>query len=67
MLNLTLTRHPGEALIIEIPAGEQMEVTALVLKGSQARISTDAGSVELMAAGAIGAVPSDLDLSGFAE
>jgi len=39
---LILTRRPGETLIIETPAGEQIAVTALSVKGNQVRIGTDA-------------------------
>ena len=36
------TRRAGETLIIETPAGERIEVTALGLKGNQVRIGTQA-------------------------
>jgi len=39
---LILTRRPGESLIIELPTGEQIEVTVLSIKGNQVRIGTDA-------------------------
>ena len=39
---LILTRRPGETLIIETPAGEQIQVTALGMKGNQAQIGIDA-------------------------
>ena len=39
---LILTRRPGETLIIETPAGEQIKVTVLQVKGSQVRIGTQA-------------------------
>jgi carbon storage regulator len=41
---LVLTRRPGETLIIELPTGEQIEVTVLEVKGNQVRIGTDAPS-----------------------
>jgi len=39
---LILTRRPGESIMIEIPAGERIEVTVLGVKGNQVRIDTDA-------------------------
>jgi carbon storage regulator len=39
---LILTRRPGETLIIETPAGEQITVTVLQVKGNQVRIGTAA-------------------------
>ena len=39
---LILTRRPGETLIIETPAGKQIKVTVLEVKGNQVRIGTDA-------------------------
>jgi len=39
---LILTRRPGETLIIELPTGEQIQVTVLSIKGNQVRICTDA-------------------------
>jgi len=39
---LILTRRPGETLIIETPAGEQIKVTVLHVKGNQVRIGTEA-------------------------
>jgi len=39
---LVVTRRPGETLIIETPAGEQITVTVLEVKGNQVRIGTDA-------------------------
>jgi carbon storage regulator len=39
---LILTRRPGETLIIETPAGEQITATVLGTKGNQVRIGTDA-------------------------
>jgi carbon storage regulator len=39
---LILPRRPGETLIIETPAGEQITVTVLGVKGNQVRIGTDA-------------------------
>jgi len=47
---LILTRRPGETLIIESPAGEQIKVTVLGIKGNQVRIGT--------------AAPDDMGLSG---
>jgi len=39
---LALTCRPGENPIIELPTGEQIDITALEVKGKQVRISTDA-------------------------
>jgi len=39
---LVLTRRLGETLINELPAGEQIQVTVLSIKGNQVRIGTDA-------------------------
>jgi carbon storage regulator len=39
---LILTRRPGETLIIETPASEQITVTVLGIKGNQVSIGTDA-------------------------
>jgi carbon storage regulator len=39
---LILTRRPGETLIIETTAGEQITATVLGTKGNQVRIGTDA-------------------------
>jgi len=39
---LILTRRIGESIIIELPTGEQIEVTVLGIKGNQIRIGTDA-------------------------
>ena len=39
---LILTRRPGETLIIESPAGEQIKVTVLSIKGNQVSIGTAA-------------------------
>ena len=39
---LILTRRPGETIIIETPAGEQITVAVLGVKGNQVRIGTDA-------------------------
>ena len=39
---LVLTRRPGESIIIELPTGEQIDVTVLSVKGNQVRIGTDA-------------------------
>jgi carbon storage regulator len=39
---LILTRRVGESIIIETPAGEQITVTVLGVKGNQVRIGTDA-------------------------
>lgn len=37
---LILTRHVGETTIIETPAGEQIQVTVLGVKGNQVLIDT---------------------------
>jgi carbon storage regulator len=39
---LVLTRGPGEAIIIELPTGELIEVTVLGVKGNQVRVGTGA-------------------------
>jgi carbon storage regulator len=39
---LILTRRVGESIIIETPAGEQITVTVLGVKGNQVRIGTEA-------------------------
>ena len=39
---LILTRRPGEALIIETPAGELIEIIVLEVRGNQVRLGTDA-------------------------
>lgn len=39
---LARTRRPGENLIIELPTGEQIDITVLEVKGKQVRIATDA-------------------------
>jgi carbon storage regulator len=39
---LILTRRPSESIIIELPTGEQIEVTVLGIKGNQVKIGTDA-------------------------
>ncbi len=39
---LILTRRPGETIIIETPAGEQIRVTVLGIKGKQVRIGKEA-------------------------
>ncbi len=39
---LILTRRPGESIIIELPTGQQIEVTVLGIKGNQVRIGTEA-------------------------
>ena len=39
---LILTRRTGESLIIELPTGEQIQVTVLGIKGNQVRIGTAA-------------------------
>ena len=39
---LILTRRVGETIIIEMPAGERIEVAVLGVKGSQVRIGTQA-------------------------
>jgi carbon storage regulator len=42
MLMLILTRRPGESIIIKTPAGEQITVTVLGVKGNQVQIGTAA-------------------------
>lgn len=37
-----ITRRPGESLIIELPTGEQIEITVLSNTSNQVRIGTDA-------------------------
>jgi len=39
---LILTRRLGETIIIETPAGEQISITVLEVKGNQVRIGTKA-------------------------
>jgi carbon storage regulator len=39
---LILTRRVGETIIIELPTGEQIDVTVLGVKGNQVRIGTQA-------------------------
>ena len=39
---LVITRRPGESLIIELPTGEQIEITVLSNTSNQVRIGTDA-------------------------
>lgn len=39
---LILTRRIGEVLVIELPSGEQIEITVLNVKGNQVRIGTSA-------------------------
>ena len=39
---LVITRRPGESLIIELPTGEQIEITVLTNTSNQVRIGTDA-------------------------
>ncbi len=39
---LMLTRRPGETITIETPAGEQIRVTVLGIKGNQVRLGTNA-------------------------
>ena len=39
---LILTRKIGEIIVIETPAGEQIDITVLGVKGNQVRIGTSA-------------------------
>ena len=39
---IVITRRPGESLIIELPTGEQIEITVLTNTSNQVRIGTDA-------------------------
>ena len=39
---LILTRRLGESIIIELPTGQQIQVTVLGVKGNQVRIGTEA-------------------------
>jgi len=39
---LVVTRRPGEAIIIELPTGELIEVVVLSIKGNQVKLGTDA-------------------------
>ena len=39
---LILTRHPGETIIIETPAGERIQVVVLGVKGNQVRVGIEA-------------------------
>ena len=39
---IVITRRPGESLIIELPTGEQIEITVLSNTSNQVRIGTDA-------------------------
>ena len=39
---LVVTRRPGEAIVIELPTGELIEVTVLSVKGNQVKLGTDA-------------------------
>ena len=39
---IVITRRPGESLIIELPTGEQIEITVLTNTSKQVRIGTDA-------------------------
>ena len=39
---LVITRRPGEAIVIELPSGELIEVTVVRVKGNQVRLGTDA-------------------------
>ena len=39
---LVVTRRPGEAIVIELPSGELIEVTVLGVKGNQVRLGTGA-------------------------
>ena len=39
---LVVTRRPGEAIVIELPTGELIEVVVLSVKGNQVKLGTDA-------------------------
>lgn len=39
---LILTRHPGETIILETPAGEHIQLIVLGVKGNQVRVGIDA-------------------------
>ena len=39
---LVVTRRPGEAIVIELPTGELIEVVVLSIKGNQVKLGTDA-------------------------
>ena len=39
---LILTRRVGEALVIELPTGEQIRVTVTGMSGNQVRLGTEA-------------------------
>ena len=39
---IVITRRPGESHIIELPTGEQIEITVLTNTSNQVRIGTDA-------------------------
>lgn len=39
---LVVTRRPGEAILIELPTRELIEVRVVRIKGNQVRLATDA-------------------------
>jgi carbon storage regulator len=39
---LVVTRRPGEAIVIELPSGELIDVVVLSVKGNQVKLGTDA-------------------------
>jgi carbon storage regulator len=39
---LVVTRRTGEAIVIELPTGELIEMVVLSLKGKQVKLGTDA-------------------------
>ena len=39
---LVVTRRPGEAIVIELPTGELIEVVVLSVKGNRVKLGTDA-------------------------
>jgi carbon storage regulator len=39
---LVVTRRPGEAIVIELPTGELIEVVILSVDGNQIKLGTDA-------------------------
>jgi len=39
---LVVTRRPGEAIVIQLPTGELIEVVVLFVKGEQVKLGTGA-------------------------
>ena len=39
---LVVTRRPGEAIVIELPTGELIEVVVLSVNGNKVKLGTDA-------------------------